>query len=307
MSIIREGKVIRAEPGKRLRVVLLTSDDPQHRYLQRLLDGHAALVATVVEPGTAQQRRLWARRRYRDAVYRAYQGYRQRVTGRARHRRRYFETLERELPAPGSPTHVVSSMNDPSTRDLVRSLAPDLTVVCGTGVLGRKLIAAVPGLIVNLHTGLLPHYRGNHCIYFAFRRQDWDGIAATLHVLTPELDAGPILAVVEPDLYPHDNDEHLYARAAHLAALRLIRLIRELEQGHRLTAVPQETAGTMFRHRDRGPIGEIRLWFRRRTGRHSVPVKVNDSGFDVASDDSLDTAYAGADQPGRGTVEPRST
>lgn len=281
MSIIRDGNVLRAESGKRLRVVLLTSDDPQHRYLRRLLGHRAELVATVVEPGSAQQRRLWARRRYRDAVYRAYQGYRQRFSGRARHRRSYFGTLENELPESSSPTHLVSAMNAPSTRELVRTLAPDLTVVCGTGVLGRKLIEAVPGLIVNLHCGVLPSYRGNHCIHFAYLRQDWDAIGATLHVLTPELDAGPILAVVRPDLYPHDNDEHLYARVAHLAALRLTELIGELEQGKSFETVPQGDAGAMFRHRDRGPIGELRLWFRRKTGRHTVPVRVT-TPVDVA-------------------------
>ena len=68
-----DGDAFRPAPGTvRLRVVLLTSDDPQHRYLRRLLACQLGLVATLVEPGRAQQRRLWRRHRYRDALYRSY-------------------------------------------------------------------------------------------------------------------------------------------------------------------------------------------------------------------------------------------
>jgi methionyl-tRNA formyltransferase len=281
MEIVLSGHAFQRVPGgERARLVLLTSDDPQHSYLRRLLASELNLVATIVEPSSAQQQRLWHRRHYRDALYRAYQARRQQVTGRARYRRTYFGQLEHALPAPASPLYFVRSVNDEATVQVVEGLAPDLAVVCGTAVLGRRLIDRLPALTVNIHCGRLPRYRGNHCIYFAYLNRDWDQVAATLHLVTTDLDSGAVIATVVPEMFPHDSDEHLYSRCSHQGALLLVRMVRALERGETIVAVPQADDGMMFRHRDRGPIREIGLWWRRRTGRHQPPVRMQDERFD---------------------------
>jgi methionyl-tRNA formyltransferase len=275
MGIIRDGDTVRLDPDHpRLRVVLLTCDGPQHTYLRRLVGARLDLLATIVEPGADQQRRLWRRGRYRDALYRAYQGRRQKLTGRARYRREYFGALCAGLAEPDSPAHRVANVNSPEVRELVAELRPDLTVVCGTGVLGRKLIGAVPGLMVNIHTGWLPEYKGNHCIYFAYRAADWDRIGATVHVLTPTLDSGAVLDTAVPPLFPHDNDEHLYSRSVHHGALRTVELAERLERGEAIPLREQPDRGTAYRHRDRTPLPELALWLRRITGRHPVPLRL---------------------------------
>ncbi|MCX4966776.1 formyl transferase [Streptomyces sp. NBC_00654] len=272
MEINNEDWTIRATPdGSRLRVLLLTSDDPQHAYLRLLLASELDLVATIVEPGAAQKRRLKRNRRHRDLAYRVYQGWRQRVTGRARQRRTYFQELSRGLPHSPSPVHVVDSVNSAEAKELSARLEPDLTVVCGTGILGKQIIERTPGLMVNIHGGWLPEYKGNHGVYFAYLHQDWQHIGATLHLVTPALDAGPILDRVTPAPHPGDSDEQLYARSVHAAALRLTELARGLERGEVISAVPQEDRGTTYRHRDRKPWPEFVLWIRRTTGRHRTP------------------------------------
>jgi methionyl-tRNA formyltransferase len=266
-------EVRRPDGDGRLRVVLLCCDDPFHAYLRTLLAARLNLVATVVEPGPAQRRRLRRRHRYYDLAARRYQEWRQRLTGRADRRARYFARLRAELPPPSGPVHEVEYVNSATTRQLIEDLAPDLTVVAGTGVLGRRLLAAMPGIVLNVHGGWLPEYRGNHGVYFAYRAGDWDRIGATVHLVVPTLDAGPVLARVAPELRPGDTDEDLNERAVHRAALRLVDLALDLERGTTLTATPQPDVGTTYRHRDRRPLPELLLWLRRRTGRHPVPAR----------------------------------
>ncbi|MFI1760853.1 formyl transferase [Streptomyces sp. NPDC020800] len=256
---------------RRLRVLLLTSDDPQHAYVRRLLAARLDLVGTVVEPGAAQKRRLWTRRRYYDLAFRVYQGRRQRITGRARWRSAYFARLSAELPRSTSVIHRVDSVNSAAARELVTTLAPDLTVVCGTGVLGRRIIEQNPGLMVNIHGGWLPEYKGNHGVYFAYLNRDWSRIGATVHMVSPTLDAGPVFAQVAPELQPGDDDEKLYSRSVHQAALLLTELALDLEEGAVLTAAAQPDRGTTYRHRDRTPVAEFRLWLRRLRRQHLVP------------------------------------
>jgi folate-dependent phosphoribosylglycinamide formyltransferase PurN len=61
----------------------------------------------------------------------------------------------------------------------------ELTVVAGTGLLGRRLLAATPGIVLNVHGGWLPEYRGNHAVHFAYRAGDGERIGATVSIVAP--------------------------------------------------------------------------------------------------------------------------
>lgn len=250
------------------RVLLLCSDEPQHRYLARVLSSSVDLVGVVIEPGSAQRRAVWRRRRYRDWLARVYHEWRQAVTGRTRYRRRYFDSLCPDV------THVapvvVDSVNSSATTELVAKVRPDLAVVCCTSVIEPGVIDQAP-LMINVHGGCLPHYRGNHCIYFAYRARDYDHVAATLHIVTPQLDAGDIIETIRPAIHPHDHDGHLYCRAVHVGMLRLAELLSEYRVGDEISARPQAEVGRMYRNKDRTPPMDVSLWLRRRLGRHAVP------------------------------------
>jgi methionyl-tRNA formyltransferase len=64
--------------------------------------------------------------------------------------------------------------------EAVEQWQPELTIVSGTEYIGRKLIDRA-GLMINLNTGHLPEYKGNHCIFFALYDGAVDKVAATLH------------------------------------------------------------------------------------------------------------------------------
>jgi methionyl-tRNA formyltransferase len=253
----------------RLRVALLISDDPHHEYLRRALAERFHLVGTLIEPGAAQQRELWRRRRLRDALARSYQVRRQRLTGRARYRRAYFAPLAAPSGDPG-PALTFTSLNSGAAAAALAGLRAELTVVCGTTVLRPETLERSPAT-VNVHAGLLPYYRGNHGVFFAYARGDFARIGASLHLVTPRLDGGEVIEVLLPELFPHDHDEHLYCRAVHLAIEALCTVIERLEAGHAVWSAPQEETGEMFRHRDRSPGLELRTWLARRSGRLRPP------------------------------------
>jgi len=251
----------------RLRIVLLRSDDPHQRWLERELARGLELVGVVVEPGAAQQARL---RRHRVAWRaRRYQVLRQRACGRAAYRARYFDALAGEQ-QPQAQTVVVDWISAAPARNAVAAFAPHVVVVCGTTIVADEVIAPAP-LAINVHAGWLPAYRGNHAIYFAYERSDFEHIGASLHLVTSELDGGDLIAVHRPEIYPHDNDEHLYCRSVHGAGVLLCDLLLALERGRPLQCTPQTSRGETFRHRDRTARDELRLWLRRQLGLHRVP------------------------------------
>lgn len=256
----------RSRPGERLRVALLCSDDPHHRWLEARLAQQLELVCVVVEPGRAQQRDLWRRRRWVAWAARSYQLRRQRLTGRAAYRRRYFAVRD----AGARRRRVeVDSINAEQARATLAAAAPDVIVVCGTTIIRMDVLAGIPA--INLHGGWLPDYKGNHGVYFAYERGDFERIGASLHVVSDDLDGGELIDVIRPPIFPHDNDEHLYCRSVETAAIRLCERLASVEAGEALACVPQPEGGNAFRHRDRTPGRELRLWMRRRLGLHPVP------------------------------------
>lgn len=89
-----------------------------------------------------------------------------------------------------------------------------VSVVCLAGfmrLLGATFVEAFPHRILNVHPSLLPSFPGVEA-----QRQAWEyGVAlsgATVHLVTADLDAGPIIAQCAVSVLPSDTPESLAAR-----------------------------------------------------------------------------------------------
>lgn len=153
----------------------------------------------------------------------------------------------------------MKSVNDPAARAALEEVRFDIAVVCGTSLIRQPLLESL-GCALNLHAGCLPWYKGNHTVFFAYRDRAWDRLGSTIHLLDAALDGGPVIATVRPEMFPRDNDEHLYCRAAESGISLLIEVLSRLESGEQpVWAAPQAAGGTMFRHRDRGLAQDLRV------------------------------------------------
>lgn len=100
-------------------------------------------------------------------------------------------------------------------RDLAAALRRyDVALVCLAGfmrLLGPAFVAAFPDRILNVHPSLLPAFRGLHGQEQAWRH----GVkvaGATVHIVTAELDAGPIVRQAAVPVHDDDTPETLAAR-----------------------------------------------------------------------------------------------
>ncbi len=99
----------------------------------------------------------------------------------------------------------VGSMNDDEARDLLRSLHPAVTVVCGTRILDTATLAALNGPVVNFHAGITPLYRGVHGGYWALAEGRPDLVGSTVHLIDPGIDTGAVIAQATFDVTPEDT------------------------------------------------------------------------------------------------------
>jgi phosphoribosylglycinamide formyltransferase-1 len=128
-------------------------------------------------------------------------------------------------------------------------------------VLTPALIDRYGGAIWGLHPGLLPWGRGTHPVFWAL----WEGTpaGATLHELTADVGAGPIVEQREVPVLAGDTGASLHARVQAAERDLFARWLKPLAHGERPPAAPQPEGGSYH------ALAEFE--FMRDEGRYEVP------------------------------------
>lgn len=113
----------------------------------------------------------------------------------------------------------------------LRSLKPDLCVTAAFGQILSQEILDIPVIgTVNVHSSLLPKYRGSAPINWAV--MEGETVTGVTTMMTDKgLDTGDILLQKEMEILPGETAEELTARMAPVGAELLIETIRRLEAG----------------------------------------------------------------------------
>lgn len=119
----------------------------------------------------------------------------------------------------GIPTAVVSNKQystrsefDAALQAQIDQFAPDLVVLAGfMRILTPEFVQHYAGRMINIHPSLLPNFTGLHTHRQALQAAVSEH-GATVHVVTPELDHGPILGQARIPVIAGDNEESLAAR-----------------------------------------------------------------------------------------------
>ncbi len=94
----------------------------------------------------------------------------------------------------------------------LREAKVNLVVLAGyMRILTGPMLEAFPGRLINIHPSLLPKYPGREAWKQALEAGD-KLTGCTVHYVTKEVDAGPIIAQGEVDIFEDDTAETLHNR-----------------------------------------------------------------------------------------------
>lgn len=127
----------------------------------------------------------------------------------------------------------------------LRGLKPDLIVVVAYGqILPQALLDVPPHGCLNVHTSLLPKYRGAAPIQWAIANGDPE-TGVTIMKMDAGLDTGPVLSVRRTPILPTDDSQSLHDRLAALGAELLAETIPPYAAGN-IKAEPQPAEGFTY-------------------------------------------------------------
>lgn len=137
------------------------------------------------------------------------------------------------------PVYQPTKLRDGTALALIQELAPELIVVAAYGrILPDEILAAPPVGCINVHSSLLPAYRGAAPINWAVLNGDKESGVTIMH-MAHDLDAGDIIAQTVTPVGPDETAPELYTRLADLGAKLLVSVVSDLAAGT-ATRTPQD-------------------------------------------------------------------
>ena len=235
---------------RRPRVVLLAGRDEASNTVYNTLTQVADVVA-VIQEAPPSKARLVQRRIRRVGllpvvdqvlfIALAAPILKRRSAGRAEAIRARFD-----MDATPIPSHVVQSAPSINHRSVIETLQahqPDVVVVNGTRIIGKRVLECVEAPFINTHTGITPAYRGVHGGYWAMAEGKPDLAGVTVHLLDTGIDTGAVIAqaLIHPE--PEDNF-HTYPILQLAAGLPLLTkaVLDSRGDGPQVTEPPTSTS-----------------------------------------------------------------
>lgn len=232
-----------------MKVVILTGDQPNQAALCHKLKPHCEISAIVLSENRSRKSPPHARR-LRLLV--------NRISGRLAGRpfinawqqlQQSYRTLYPNFPE--VPVVRVQNVNDALTVQTIEENAPDLIIVSGTNLVGRKIIGLTSQKMrmVNLHTGLSPYIKGApNCTNWCLAEKSFHLIGNTVMWLDAGIDTGNIIASEQTPLNGDETLDELHWKVMEHAHAMLVQAVRKLAGGETLSSIPQDSidAGKTF-------------------------------------------------------------
>lgn len=139
------------------------------------------------------------------------------------------------------PVYQPEKLRDGTALAILKELNPELIVVAAYGrILPDGILALPPKGCVNVHSSLLPKYRGAAPINWAVINGETETGVTIMHMAS-ELDAGDVILQQSTPIGPDEDAETLYGRLAGLGGELVVEAAARIEAGT-AARVPQDPA-----------------------------------------------------------------
>lgn len=133
--------------------------------------------------------------------------------------------------ARGIPVYQPEKLRDGNALALLRELEPELIVAAAYGrFLPDDILALPPEGCINVHSSLLPKYRGSAPINWAILNGDSE-TGVTIQRMAHDMDAGDIILQRATPIGPDEDAAALYDRLADMGGALLAQAVAQIEAG----------------------------------------------------------------------------
>lgn len=137
------------------------------------------------------------------------------------------------------------NINTADALDVLRSWTPDLIVVIAYGQMLRSAVLSIPPLgCINVHTSLLPLYRGAAPIQWAVANGDSE-TGATIMYMDEGMDTGDIISQQSMPIGSDETAGMVHDHLANVGASLLCEVVRDIHAGNVVSRPQDESQATV--------------------------------------------------------------
>lgn len=232
-----------------MRVCILTSDKPRHKYMANKIMERFNVVGLFSE-GKQPKRHIADKVKVCEMEGAAEIA--QYLEGFRETEKRYLCPYAEEFRVPeGVIFYKVEpdKLNEPELVTIIRSLKPDCIAVFGTSLVKEELINLTPHC-VNIHLGLSPYYRGVATSLWPFYNNEPEYNGVTVFYLDEGIDSGPVIHQALVDVAPGDFIHDLSVKGIIAGVDLQLKALQEIQDGT-IRAYPQDlTIGRVYYNKD---------------------------------------------------------
>ncbi|MCH7526147.1 MAG: hypothetical protein IID39_01800 [Planctomycetes bacterium] len=219
-----------------LRVGILTGNDLRHRYFVNAVAAHFDVVAVgcqnvAYQPEDAARRPTNARTT--EILRHHFDERRRQEDSFFGHQADFRDSTERCVRSLDP-----DSLNGMETVQFLENRRVDVVLIYGTDLIKPPLLDRFAGCTINMHLGLSPYYRGTATNFSPLVNDEPEYVGATILLLDPGIDSGPIIHHARPDIVAEDLPHTVGCKAILAGIEKVIQALGEFETGE-LATVPQ--------------------------------------------------------------------
>lgn len=220
-----------------MNVFIITQDEifylPENiDYLLNNLPSHIKVVGAIVLEQSPFGKRMSFMQRARETIdifgYRFFARYSVKYLIRklgGKSVRKVFE--QRGIPI----TQVEKSINDNKVLKTIKSYNPDIIVSIASNQIFKKKLLTLPQKgCINLHTALLPKYRGLMPVFWAMKNNE-EKIGVSVFLMDEGVDSGPIIVQRVLPIEKDDTMEQVIKKTKHVGMQAIIEVLEKMDSG----------------------------------------------------------------------------
>lgn len=159
-----------------------------------------------------------------------------------------------------SAVSTLNRINSDESLATLRASQPDLILSIRYGGILHEHAIAIPRLgVINLHSGVLPDYRGVMATFRALAAGE-DKLGCTLHYISDaKIDTGAVIAQTQQASQAEQSYLQQVLNLYPTACSELLAAVQQLNDGHKLPAQPQTGVGTYYSFPDNKDLQDFTL------------------------------------------------
>ena len=245
-----------------MKIVVLCKDEPRHIYFANKMQDASTVMGIVVQRKYSFSRQLFKFPSTKRKINESWRYLRQKAFRKIHKEQRFFFSENYSKLSYRGKFLEVFDINDNKVKNIIIQTNPDLVLTFGCGILKRNVFFETPKFgVVNIHSGIVPDYRGVDNVYWCLYNNEPNKIGATIHYIDRGIDTGEILAQTYPPIVPNDNELSLFNKTIMCG----IKLFTEVLNGFdkidgRLTGKKQPYCRKLYQEKNRTFYTDLKVY-----------------------------------------------